>query len=156
MRFVKKMKPLAWLILIGDGTHNFVDGLALGVAISQSLTLGVSTTIALLFHEIPHEFGEYPDTLGTKCPVLYCLHVIIISTGDYVILLSTGLSWYVALFFNFLSALTAVLGFFVGAAIGTESEEANGWILAAAAGFFIYIALVDLVSSKGSSLTLAY
>ena len=79
---------------------------------------------------------------------LYCLHIIIISTGDYVILLSTGLSWYVALLFNFLSALTAVLGFFVGAAIGTESEEANGWILSGAAGFFIYIALVDLVSSK--------
>lgn len=65
--------------------------------------------------------------------------------GDYVILLSTGLSWYTALLFNFASALTAVIGFFVGVAIGTESEEVNGWILAFAAGLFIYIALVDLV-----------
>ena len=72
-----------------------------------------------------------------------CLH----STGNFVILLSTGLSWYTALFFNFLSALTAILGFFVGAAIGTESEEVNVWILAAAAGSFLYIALVDLVST---------
>ena len=51
-----------------------------------------------------------------------------------------------ALLFNFLSALTAILGFFVGVAVGTESEEANSWILAIAAGTFIYIALVDLVS----------
>ena len=61
------------------------------------------------------------------------------------ILLSTGLSWYTALIFNFASALTAVIGFFVGVAIGTESEEVNGWILAFSAGLFIYIALVDLV-----------
>ena len=84
------MKPLAWLILIGDGTHNFMDGLALGVAISQSLTLGISTTIAILFHEIPHEFGEYVTSLiqtllgqnFRKCPisdVLHCLHVTITS-----------------------------------------------------------------------------
>ena len=72
------MKPLAWLILIGDGTHNFVDGLALGVAISQSLTLGVSTTIAILFHEIPHEFGEYVTSLiqtniKKVCALIVCI-----------------------------------------------------------------------------------
>ena len=67
-------------------------------------------------------------------------------TGDYVILLSTGMSWYVALIFNFVSAVVAVLGFFVGVAISTHSAEANGWILAIAAGVFLYIALVDLVS----------
>ena len=78
--------------------------------------------IALVFHEIPHELG------------------------DYFILLSTGMSWYMALFFNFVSALTAVLGFFIGVAIGTSNEEANNWILAIAAGVFLYIALVDLVS----------
>ena len=60
------------------------------------------------------------------------------------------MSWYSALTFNFLSALTALLGFFVGVAIGTESQVANGWILAVAAGIFIYIALVDLVSSNAA------
>ena len=45
-----------------------------------------------------------------------------------------------------MSSLTAVVGFFVGVAVGTASMEANGWILAAAAGVFLYVALVDLVS----------
>lgn len=61
------------------------------------------------------------------------------------ILLSTGLTWYSALIFNFISSLSAILGFFIGVGIGTESEEATPWILAFAAGLFIYIALVDLV-----------
>ena len=56
------------------------------------------------------------------------------------------MTWYVALLFNFISSLTAILGFFIGVAVGTESEDANNWILAIAAGIFIYIALVDLVS----------
>ena len=68
------------------------------------------------------------------------------------ILLSTGLTWYSALLLNFISALSGVIGFFVGVAIGTGSEKVNGWILAFAAGLFIYIALVDLVSRGQSSL----
>ena len=55
------------------------------------------------------------------------------------------MSWYTALGFNFISALMAVIGFFVGVAIGVASEEANSWILALAAGVFLYISLVDLV-----------
>ncbi len=39
--------------------HNLTDGIALGVAISQSLGLGMSTALAILFHEIPHEIGEF-------------------------------------------------------------------------------------------------
>ncbi|XP_064396790.1 zinc transporter ZIP6-like isoform X1 [Halichondria panicea] len=131
--YIRNIKPLAWLIIFGDAIHNFADGLALGAAISQSLSLGVSTMIALIFHEIPHELG------------------------DFVILMSTGMTWYVALLFNLFSALTAVVGFFVGVAISTTSEDANGWILAVAAGIFLYIALVDLLpelihsNEKGSS-----
>ena len=53
------MKPLAWVIILGDAIHNFADGLALGAAISQSLSLGISTMIALIFHELPHELGEF-------------------------------------------------------------------------------------------------
>ncbi len=58
VQYVFKMKPLAWLIIFGDAIHNFADGLALGAAIAQSLSLGLSTMIALIFHEIPHELGE--------------------------------------------------------------------------------------------------
>ena len=49
---------MAWLIIVGDAVHNFADGLALGGAIAQSLTLGLSTMFALIFHEIPHELGQ--------------------------------------------------------------------------------------------------
>ena len=55
----RRIKPVAWLIIIGDAVHNFADGLALGAAISQSVALGLSTMFALVFHEIPHELGKY-------------------------------------------------------------------------------------------------
>ena len=56
------------------------------------------------------------------------------------------MSWYKALLLNFLSAITALGGFFIGVAIGTDSKATNGWLLAVIAGQFLYIALVDLVS----------
>ena len=59
------------------------------------------------------------------------------------------MKWYIALLFNVMSSLGAILGFFVGVAIGTRSTETNNWILAIAAGVFLYIALVDLVRREG-------
>ena len=67
-------------------------------------------------------------------------------TGDYAILLSTGMKWYIAAFYNLVSALTAVLGMFVGVAVGNVSEVATSWIFVIAAGIFLYVALVDMVS----------
>ena len=134
--------------------HNLTDGLAVGVAISQSLGLGLSTAMAILFHEIPHELSQS----GPLSPIhshsftslilslLFFNHSSSPTPGDYAILLHTGMSWYKALFLNFASALTSVLGFFVGVAIGTDSEESEEWLLAVIAGQFLYIALVDLVS----------
>ena len=57
---------MAWIIILGDAFHNFADGLALGAAISQSLSLGVSTMIAIIFHELPHEIGKFFDGLSAN------------------------------------------------------------------------------------------
>ena len=83
--------------------------------------------------------GGHRALLRTVCHS--CTH----TTGDYAILLKSGIHWCTALFFNFCCSLTSVFGFFIGVAISSYSDEANGWILAIAAGLFIYIALVDLV-----------
>ena len=64
------IKPLAWVIVVGDGVHNLTDGIALGVAISQSLGVGLSTAIAILFHEIPHELGKLFRTALLVCTVV--------------------------------------------------------------------------------------
>ena len=48
-----------WMIIIGDGIHNFADSLAIGAAFSEDLMLGLTTTIAIGCHKLPHDFGEY-------------------------------------------------------------------------------------------------
>ena len=55
------------------------------------------------------------------------------------------MKWYIAAFYNFLSALTAFIGMFIGVAVGNHSNEAITWILAITAGVFLYVALVDMV-----------
>ena len=54
----KAIKPVAWMIIIGDGLHNFIDGLALGVSFSTSNYVGLSTSLAIFCEELPHELGE--------------------------------------------------------------------------------------------------
>jgi zinc transporter ZupT len=115
-----RVRPLAWIILCGDFVHNIADAITIGAAVSQSLTLGLTTTIAIALHELPHELA------------------------DFAILLKCGMHWGTALMFNFLSSLLAAIGFFIGAAIST-SVDASDWLLAIAAGSFLYISLVDLL-----------
>jgi len=67
------------------------------------------------------------------------------SIGDYAVLLQSGFSHSRALLWNFLSATTAIIGFFIGS-YTSNSEEARQWIFAATIGMFLYIALVDLVN----------
>ena len=56
--FVLDLKSLAWMIIIGDGVHNFADGLAMGAAFALTFTKGLSTSITVLCHEVPHELGK--------------------------------------------------------------------------------------------------
>ncbi|XP_031726413.1 metal cation symporter ZIP14 isoform X1 [Anarrhichthys ocellatus] len=109
---------LAWMITLSDGLHNFIDGLAIGASFTASVFQGVSTSVAILCEEFPHELG------------------------DFVILLNAGMSIQQALFFNFLSACCCYLGMGFGILAG-HSFSPN-WIFALAGGMFLYIALADM------------
>ncbi|KAJ3078970.1 hypothetical protein HK102_004111 [Quaeritorhiza haematococci] len=126
MTQMRTVKPVAILVMVGDALHNFVDGLAIGASFATSLKLGLATSIAVLLHEIPHELG------------------------DYSVLLASGVNKVRAALLNAGSNLTAFIGSFIGIALATSSADsglgsARKWILALAAGNFLYIALVDLI-----------
>ena len=133
------------MVLIGDGIHNFADGLAIGAAFSQDLVLGMTTTLAVAFHELPHELGKRDiQKEGMKDGELLA--------GDYAVLIQSGFSHYRALLWNFLSATTAVIGFFIGVALSGDAGVRQ-WIFAVTVGMFLYIALVDLVRLEGESVS---
>ncbi len=112
--------PFALVNLVGDGVHNFIDGLIIGASYLVSLPVGFATTIAVFFHEIPQEIG------------------------DFGVLLHGGFSKAKALFFNFLIALTAILGALVALSLG-KSDGILGFLIPFAAGSFVYIAGSDLI-----------
>lgn len=112
---------LAPLNLIGDGIHNFLDGLVIAGSYVVSLPLGIAATISVIFHEIPQE------------------------VADFGILLYSGMSRMKAVFFNLLSAGTAIIGAVVGLVLAGRVEGFIHFIIPFAAGNFIYIAGSNLV-----------
>ncbi|KAK3084285.1 hypothetical protein FSP39_011047, partial [Pinctada imbricata] len=112
--------PLVIMIIVGDAIHNFADGLAMAAAFSKSNIDGLSITIAIFCHELPHELG------------------------DFAVLMSSGMGYTRALLANLFSSLTALLGFYIGVPISSEGS-AREWIFAIAAGMFLYISLVNVL-----------
>jgi len=108
----------SYMVLIGDGVHNFIDGLVIAAAFVTDFHLGVATSIAIIGHEIPQEIG------------------------DFAVLLHGGMKKRKALFYNFVSQLTAVAGGLVGF---FGQEHLSAVMLPFAAGGFMYIAASDLV-----------
>jgi zinc and cadmium transporter len=111
----------AYMNLFGDSVHNLIDGLIIGGSYIVSIPLGVATTIAVIFHEIPQEMG------------------------DFGVLVYGGFTKKKALIFNFLTALTAVIGAVIALALGSTIECFTPLLLPFAAGNFIYIAGSDLI-----------
>ncbi|RMD58531.1 ZIP family metal transporter [Candidatus Woesearchaeota archaeon] len=114
------VEPVAYLNLLGDGLHNFLDGLIIGASYLASIPLGISTTLAVVLHEIPQEIG------------------------DFGILVSAGFSRAKALFVNFLSALSAIAGAIIALSLQSNAN-ATLYLVPFAAGNFLYISLTDLV-----------
>ncbi|KAI5092940.1 zinc transporter ZIP6, partial [Silurus meridionalis] len=112
---------LAWMVIMGDGLHNFSDGLAIGAAFTKGLSSGLSTSVAVFCHELPHELG------------------------DFAVLLKAGMSVKQAILYNLLSAMMGYLGMVTGILIGHYAENVAMWIFALTAGLFMYVALVDMV-----------
>jgi len=113
--------PFAYMNLVGDGLHNFIDGLIIAASYLVSVPLGFATTLAVLLHEIPQEIG------------------------DFGVLLHGGFSRTKALLLNFLTGLTAVLGVVVGLLLNNYSDGIKFLFIPLAIGGFIYIAGSDLI-----------
>ncbi|HLC61015.1 MAG TPA: ZIP family metal transporter [Candidatus Nanoarchaeia archaeon] len=117
----KEVHAFTYLNLVGDGIHNFLDGAIISVSFMSSTQLGIATTIAIIAHEIPQEIG------------------------DFGVLIYGGFSKLKALVFNFLSALTAIIGALVAYFYSSRFENSNLYLSAFAIGGFVYIAGTDLI-----------
>ncbi|XP_065431969.1 zinc transporter ZIP5 isoform X1 [Chrysemys picta bellii] len=59
---------IVWMVILGDGIHNLTDGLAIGAAFSEGISSGLSTTVAVFCHELPHELGKTPSSAARRAP----------------------------------------------------------------------------------------
>lgn len=110
-----------YMSIIGDSIHNFIDGLTIVASFMINLNFGIITTLAVILHELPQELG------------------------DFAILVYGGVSKLKSVLFNFLTALTAMIGALVGYFFLPYFENIIPYLLSFAAGGFIYISASDLI-----------
>jgi zinc and cadmium transporter len=108
-------------ILVGDGLHNFCDGVLIAAAFLTDTRLGLLTSLAVIAHEIPHEVGAY------------------------IVLLHAGFSKRKALLFNMLSGLGAMLGGVLGYLFLARATHALPYLLVFSSASFLYVAVADLI-----------
>src|SRR3989338_6515677 len=116
-----EVHTFTYLNLVGDAIHNFLDGAVIAISFMAGTSLGIATTIAILANEIPQEIA------------------------DFSVLIYGGFSKMKALVYNFLTALTAVLGAMLTYFFSSLVESSHIYIASLAIGGFIYIAGTDLI-----------
>lgn len=117
----EKIHPVGYLLTIGDSFHNFLDGVIIAASFLVDVKLGLITSIAVFFHEVPQEIG------------------------DFAIMLHAKMSRKKVFLYNFFAQLMAVLGALVGIRYLPLFHNFQPIMLAFAAGGFIYIASTDLL-----------
>lgn len=117
----KEIHAFAYMNILGDGVHNFLDGVIIAVSFMNSTSLGLVATIAIIAHEIPQEIG------------------------DFAVLIYGGFSRAKALLYNFLTALTAFAGALAAYFYSSLIQNSSSYVTAFAVGGFIYIASTDLI-----------
>jgi zinc and cadmium transporter len=113
--------PFAYMNLLGDALHNFIDGLIIAGSYLINMSAGIATTIAVILHEIPQEIG------------------------DFGVLVHGGFSKGKAIFLNFITALTAVFGVIFALLLNKYVGNIEGYLISLAIGGFLYIAGSDLI-----------
>lgn len=111
----------AYINLLGDGVHNFIDGMLIAGSFITDISLGIVTSLAIIFHEIPQEIG------------------------DFSILLYGGFERRKALFYNFLISLTAFGGALTAYFLSDGIKEIGKFLIPFGAGGFIYLAATDML-----------
>ncbi len=119
-----------WMILIGDGMHNFTDGILIAAAFLANPQLGIVTGLAIVAHEIPQEIG------------------------DFIVLLNAGFTRTRAYVFNLLCSLMAVAGGLLGYFTLDRASGLIPYVLVFASSGFIYIAVSDLMPQMQRRATL--
>ena len=111
----------AYLNILGDGIHNFIDGMIIATSFTVDFSVGIATTMAVIFHELPQEMG------------------------DYGVLVYAGFDRMRALLLNFAAALSVVVGGFAGIFFLGAIDALSGVLISFSAGAFIYLSASELI-----------
>ncbi|MFQ6075548.1 MAG: ZIP family metal transporter [Candidatus Bathyarchaeia archaeon] len=117
----KGVKDFAYLNLILDGIHNFLDGLVIAAGFLAGVSVGITSTIAVTFHELPQEIG------------------------DFGVLIYGGFKRSQAMTLNFLAACAAIAGTIFAYFFNIYIENFSAFLTAFAAGGFLYLAASELI-----------
>jgi len=133
---MQKMTPSGWLNLVADSMHNFTDGVAIGSAFSGGGGLALVKVISVLFHEVPHEIG------------------------DFTILVHAGLGKWEAIQAQFVTAIAAFVGTAIGFMFSNLNKTTQTVLLATTSGGFLYIStgIIGALASNpaGTRLSASY